>query len=160
MILDGIKGFEMVETMEGYHCMPAISDKNMDLRFKVKWGTENLKEVLNPSSKQYLMFQMAGVLEAEGIVDKTRAFGYLHLNYPEHKLQYALQFKSAERPPENDYMLIGEKMNVQWWNLPVSHTTCYTTIINGADQLISRGVVFFKLKNAWPFIKSLKLYKE
>ena len=155
-----IKGFEFVEVMEGYHYMPAVTQKKMSLRFKVKWGTEKLKEVLDPKSPSYLMFQLAGVLEAEGIADKTRTFGYLHLKYPEHKIQYALQFKSAEPPPVNDYLLTGEKMNIQWWNLPFSHTTCYTTIINGGDQLISRGVVFFKLKNAVSFIKSFKIYRN
>lgn len=154
-----IKGFEFTEIMEGYHYMPAISDKRMPMRFHVKWGTENLKEVLDPSSKAYLMFQLAGVLEIDGIVEKTRTYGYIHLNYPDNRIQYALHFKSAEKPPENDYILMGEKMNIQWWNLPYSHTTCYTTVMNGADQIISRGVVFFKLKNAWPFLKSFKLYK-
>ena len=154
-----IKGFEFIEIMEGYHYMPAVMDKKQHMKFHVKWGTENIKEVLNPKSKSYLMFQMAGVMEIEGIVDKTRTFGYLHLNYPDNRIQYMLQFKSAEAPPVNDYILTGEKMNIQWWNLPFSHTTCYTTVINGADQLISRGVVFFKLKNAIPFLKSFKLYK-
>jgi len=154
-----IKGFEFVETMEGYHYMPAVTAKKMDTCFTVKWGTENIKEVLNPKSNQFLMFQMAGILEIEGITEKTRTFGYLHLDYPHNRIQYMLQFKSAEQPPVNDYMFIGEKMNVKWWNLPFSHTTCYTTVINGADQLISRGVVFFKLKNLWPFLKSFKLYK-
>lgn len=155
-----IKGFEFTEVMEGYHYMPAVKKESMPLKFTLKWGTENLKDTLNPNSNRYLQFAAAGILEADGIVTGgTRTFGLIHLNYPENIIQYMLQFKSAERPPVNDYVLVGEKMNIKWYNLPYSHTTCYTTIVNGADQLISRGVAFFKMKNALSFIKSFKIYK-
>ncbi|MGC8928886.1 MAG: hypothetical protein ACP5QK_13325, partial [Myxococcota bacterium] len=56
------------------------------------------------------------------------------------------------------YLYIGEKVNIKPWNLPVSHTTCFGTIVEReTNRLISRSVVFFRYSTIPSFLLSFRL---
>jgi len=146
--------FSMNEVMEGYHEMPTLYNKRLPLKFECTWGTDDLKAFIDSSSPMFLTCPLSGTIYVEGLCDHAAIRGYLNLNYPKNTLSYEFNFRPANK---RLYLFTGKKVNVRWWNLPVSHTTCTFNITNEVDQLISTGVVFFKLKNALSFIKSLRV---
>lgn len=146
-------GFQMTETMEGYHWLPAISEERYPLVFTAEWGTIDIKSFFNPKDMKFLKCWLKGRITAQGICEDAKTRGYLDLNYPLGTIKYEFNFAAHGRM----FLLTGEKVNIKPWNLATSHTTCYTTIINDADELVSRGVVFFKPKRIIPFLRSFRL---
>lgn len=156
-----IKGFTITEKMEGYHYHLAEhgSPIRAPLHFELDWGTSHLQKVLDERNPSYLKFVATGTITAEGLFDKADVVGSLHLDYPNNRIIYILGIGSGNIYGKQDYVLFGEKTNIKWYNLPVSHTTCPIVIIGPTDELVSIGCVFFKLKNAIPFLTSFRLVR-
>jgi hypothetical protein len=150
-------GFEMREVMEGSHRFENGfgPPEDLPLRFDVVWGTDNLMEWLNPRSDRFLINSLYGHITAVGLCENAEVNGTLELRYFfEFKIRYRFEFEANKKV----YVYTGEKVNIKPWNLPVSHTTCFGTIVEkDTNILISRSVVFFKFSRIPSFLLSLRI---
>jgi len=146
-------GFKLSETMEGYHWLPAISDDKYPLVFTANCSTTDIRPFVDPESTRYLKCWLEGKLTAVGICEEAPIMGYVEIVESLGLLRYEFTFKSHGR----SFVLTAEKVNIKPWNFLHTLTTANTTIINDRDELVSMGVVFLKLKNILPMIKSFKL---
>ena len=146
-------GFKIKETMEGYHWIPAVSDDKYPLIFTANCSATNLRPFVDPENPRYLKCWLEGRLTAVGVCDDVPTMGYVEIVESLGLLRYEFTFKSLG----NVFVLTAEKVNIKPWNFLHSLTTAHTTIINNKDELVSMGVVFLKLKNILPMIKSFKL---
>jgi len=73
--------------------------------------------------------------------------------FTEGKIRYTFDFSAKGKM----YRYVGEKVNIRPWNLPVSHTTCFGTLVEKeSGRLVSRSVTFFKLHTTPAFMASLR----
>lgn len=156
MIKEGRLGFKIDETMTGWHRFEKgkTSGKKF-MEFKVTWGPESIRKWLNPINPKFLTQDLKGVVTIEGLCQDTPCEGTLELKYfDEHIIRYTFDFKVRKKT----YRYVGEKVNIQLWNLPVSHTTCFGRLTEkSTGKLVSTSVTYFKLSTALKFLMSLRL---
>ncbi|MCX7957822.1 MAG: hypothetical protein N3B13_02110 [Deltaproteobacteria bacterium] len=153
-------GFEMKEIMSGTHrfekgCGP---EGEFPLVFNVVWGTDNLSEWINPKSEKFMTNHLRGHVTVGGLCENAEVNGTLELRYfTEFKIRYRFEFSANGK----NYIYTGEKVNIKPWNLPVSHTTCFGTIVEkDSCRLISRSVAFFRYSTIPAFLMSFRLIKK
>ena len=150
----GAWGFSMNEVMSGEHVFaPGMGPPGKQpLEFRVRWGPENLANWLDRSSPGFLINKLEGSITAGGLCAQTPCQGTLELRYfSDHKLRYDFRFVIEG----DSYRFVGEKVNVRPWNLPVSHTTCFGTIVEEkTGRLVSRSVTYFRMSTVPAFLAS------
>ena len=153
----GHLGFKIDEVMSGEHRFePSFGpDGPRKMEFRGSWGPENIVEWLRPSSEKFLWQEFEGSITIEGLCKDAPATGSLELGYFEDKkIRYTLDFEVDGKP----YRFVGEKVNIRPWNLPVSHTTCFGTLVEvESGKLVSTSVTHFQLRDAPKFLTSLRL---
>jgi hypothetical protein len=156
-VREGRFGFRMDEVMSGTHvfqpgCGP---EGHLPFEFTVTWGPDDLRSWLDPQSDDYLSQVLEGTITIGGLCEAAPCKGRLELHYfDEHTLRYTLEFEVGGVR----YRYIGEKVNIQAWNLPVSHTTCVGVVTEvETGRLISRSVTHFRLRTIPAFLGSLRL---
>jgi len=149
-------GFEMREIMSGIHWFEngAGPVGEFPISFNVVWGTDNILEWINPKSPRFLINDLRGSINVGGLCEKADVRGVLELRYfKDFKIRYQFDFEANGRI----YTYVGEKVNIKPWNLPVSHTTCFGTIVEkDTNRLISRSVVFFRYSTIPQFLFSFR----
>ncbi len=150
-------GFSMHEVMTGRHrFQPGMGPEGAHLlEFRVDWGHPCLRTWLDPRGDEFMLNRMRGELDAVGLVEGAPCEGTLALRYlSDHRLVYDLGFEVEEVP----YRLVGEKVNIRPWNLPVSHTTAFVRITEAASgRLVSTGEVYFRWRTLPSFAASFRL---
>ena len=155
-ILSLLPGFSVDEVMTGTHEFASGAGPAgvHPFEFKVRWGPTDMGDFLNPSSEQFMLNDMEGTVTVGGLCAETPCRGTLALRYLiAKKIRYTFDFSVDGAT----YRYIGEKVNILPWNLPTSHTTCFGTLTDGAGQLVSRSLTFFRLRTAPAFLASFKL---
>lgn len=150
-------GFRIDEVMSGSHtfepgCGPA---GRLPMEFRVTWGHPHLAKFANPLDDQFGKAELAGTVSIDFLCQDTPCQGTFELNYlSEHTIRYQFEFDANKVR----FRYVGEKVNIWPWNLPVSHTTCFGTLIEVATgKLISRSVVHFRMSTMLPFVASFRL---
>lgn len=150
-------GFRMDEVMSGDHwfepgCGPS---GKLPFEFRVTWGPDDIRTWANPFGEAFMCQPLAGTVTVGGLCENAPCEGTLELRYfDEHKLRYRFTFEAGGKR----YRYVGEKVNIQPWNLPVSHTTCYGVLTEeDTGKLISKSVTHFRLKTIPGFLASLRL---
>lgn len=150
-------GFRINEIMTGEHRFePGFGPPGYHpMEFCCTWGPENIFEWLNPKGDKFLFQSMNGTVTIGGLCHDTPMEGTLELKYfDEKRIRYTFYFTVAD----TDYRFVGEKVNILPWNLPTSHTTCFGRLTEEqTGKLVSTSITYFKLKNLWDFISSLRL---
>lgn len=149
-------GFLMTEVMTGQHeFQPGFgSPGEKFMEFSVDWGPSNILDWANPTDGKFMLNDLSGNVTIEGLGANIPCEGRLELRYfDENKIRYVFHF---EHDSEN-YRFVGEKKNIQLWNLPDSHTRCYGKLFNGRDELISLSETRFEFPTSVDFIKSFRL---
>lgn len=153
------KEFQINGKFKGFHYMPAVHDKRMPMELWVKIGTTDIDKALDTNSDRYMMFDLAAKLHVEGIAEGVPARGFAFVDHIDDKIQLQMQFFVAEE----GYMLTAEKLNINWLKTftGLGDSQYYVTIVNGADQLISRGSVNIDIKEVLKLAKNFILsYKK
>jgi hypothetical protein len=148
-------GFLIREEMSGTHTFQdeRASRGPLPFVFQVRWGPRSLVEWLNPLGPRFLWQEVKGRVRAEGLCDWVPCHGTLELNYGQARIRYAFDFDVEGQA----YRFQGEKVNIRPWNLAVSHTTCYGTVVElESGKLISTSVTTFKLRHSLQFLASLR----
>lgn len=150
-------GFRMSEVMRGEHrfepgCGP---EGALPMVFRATWGTDDLAAFLDPRSEGFLCADLEGTVTAEGLCTGAPCRGTLELRYlTEHLIRYRFRFEAGGRWLQ----FVGLKVNIQVWNLPVSHTTCFGTITEEeSGRLISRSTTLFGWRQIPRFLASLRV---
>lgn len=150
-------GFSMSELMTGEHEFEESHGEpgRRFFEFKVRWGPRNVADWLNPQSANFGVHHLEGTVTAEGLCHNAPCEGTLELHYlTEHKIRYRFEFTAEGKR----YRYVGEKVNIQVWNLPVAHTTCFGRITEAeTGRLVSTSVTYFRLKTLPAFMTSLRL---
>lgn len=150
-------GFSMHEIMTGWHRFePGMGPEGEHrLEFRVDWGHPSLRTWLDPRHDEFMLNRMSGVLDAAGLVEGAPCEGTLALRYfTDHRLVYDLGFEAEGTACR----LVGEKVNIMPWNLPVSHTTAFVRITRAdTGRLVSTGDVYFRWRTLPSFAASLRL---
>lgn len=140
-------GFHARELMRGYH---EFVDGNgpagrHPFAFRARWGPESLREWLDPRKPTFLWQELAGEVSAGGLCDWTPMQGTLHLQYlPERRIRYDFDFAVDGRT----YRFLGDKVNLRWYNLATSHTTCFGVLTERkTGQLVSTGTTLFHFRD-------------
>ncbi len=157
MIKEKRVGFLMDEIMSGHHefepgCGPY---GRYPFEFKVTWGPKSLARWINPLGGDFMTQPLKGTVTVGGLCEKVPCTGTLELAYlTERKIRYTFEFTVNKKA----YHFVGEKVNILPWNLPVSHTTCFGTMVEKkTGKLISRSVTFFRFRTTPQFMSSLRL---
>lgn len=159
MIREKRLGFQFDEVMSGDHefesgCGP-VGKKKME--FRVTWGPRHFFQWINPFCKKFLVANLEGRVDVEGLCDSVPCRGTLELKYfTERKLRYTFNFEIEGKK----YLYIGEKVNLWPWNLHKTHTTCYgklTETEEDGSKLISQSVTHFRFRTLFQFIFSFRL---
>jgi hypothetical protein len=157
-LLRGRFGFRIDENMSGMHRFePGCGPEGYHpFEFTVTWGPDNLVDWLNPLGKRFMWQEMEGKVRVGGLCDWTPCRGTLELKYfDEHRIRYTFEFELEGQT----YRFVGEKVNIQLWNLPVSHTTCFGSLTEKqSGKLISTSLTFFHLNRSPEFMRSLRLH--
>jgi hypothetical protein len=150
-------GFKIDEIMSGTHqfvpgCGPA---GRWPLEFAVTWGPHHVTTWLDPRSDHFGLHDLQGTVTVGGLCKDAPCQGTLELSYlSDHKITYAFDFDVDG----TSYHYVGEKVNIQLWNLPVAHTTCYGTLTEQVSgRLISRSVTHFRMRTLPGFVLSFRL---
>jgi hypothetical protein len=157
-------GFSIKERMEGFYALhpEKAFDKNNTMIFDIEWGTSNLLEWLNPKNENFMVSGLQGTIEIDGFTKPVPCWGTLSLDYfRTNTIQYIFEFDSMVKTKVGGftkrYVYTGEKLNIKPWNLLTSHTTCFGTLVEKeTGKLVARSVVYFKFKNLFSFLTSLK----
>ncbi|MBM4356139.1 MAG: hypothetical protein FJ109_20500 [Deltaproteobacteria bacterium] len=149
-------GYSLDEVMSGTHEFePGAGPPGIHpFRFVVTWGATSVRRFLEPG-EQRLAATLSGAVTAGGLCSDAPCRGALRIDYfGRHMIRYDFEFTSDQGPCR----FVGEKVNIQVWNLPVSHTTCFGTVTRLSDgRLLSRAVVHFRLRTLPAFLASLRL---
>lgn len=149
-------GFTMEEVMSGVHSFAPGQGPvgEFPMEFKVKWGTDDLIQWLNPRHDDFMFNALCGTVTIGGLCEKVPCFGTLELRYfKDRSIRYTFWFRVADV----DYFYTGEKRNIWPWNLMVSHTTCYGKLVkSGTCKTASTSVTHFRLKAVLPFLLSFR----
>jgi hypothetical protein len=150
-------GFVMDEVMSGEHRFePGFgSPEPRPMEFRSTWGPKHISEWANPFGDKFMWQELHGTVTIDGLCENVPFDGTLELKYfSEHILRYSFTFEAKGK----EYRYVGEKVNIQPWNLPVSHTTCYGVLTEvKTGKLVSKSVTHFRFATAPAFIASLRL---
>ncbi|MBZ0273618.1 hypothetical protein K8I61_16390 [bacterium] len=150
-------GFHMDEVMVGEHELVGNGRPRgrRPFEFAVTWGPRDLAAWLDPRGDRFLTQELSGWITADGLCEKAACRGTLALRYfDDHAITYDFTFTANGR----GYRFVGEKVNIRWWNLPFSHTTCFGTIADAkTGRLVSRSVTHFRMRSAPRFLASLRV---
>ncbi|MBU2488142.1 MAG: hypothetical protein KKA60_02000 [Proteobacteria bacterium] len=156
MIGEGRVGFSMDEVMSGSHQFePGMGPPGRHpFEFRVTWGPRNMAKWANPLNEEFMTQPLEGTVTVGGMCYRVPCKGTLELAYfTEGKIRYTFEVSVEGK----DYHFVGEKVNIRPWNLPVSHTTCFGTLVEKeTGKLVSRSVTFFKLWRTPTFLASLR----
>jgi hypothetical protein len=125
------------------------------MEFRVTWGHPRMERFLNPLGGEFMVADLAGVVDVGGLCTAAACQGRLELRYlQEAKLRYVFDFEHDGKR----YHFVGEKRNLRPWNLHRTHTTCYGEL-RDADSgiLLSESVTYFRLRTAPAFMASFRL---
>jgi hypothetical protein len=157
MVSEGRFGFKMDETMSGEHRFePGMGPEGrFPFEFTATWGPEKVGPWINPFGDGFMKQPLSGTVTMGGLCQKSPCTGTLELNYfTEGTIRYSFDFTTGGVT----YRYIGEKVNIRPWNLPVSHTTCFGTVVEAeSGRLVSRSVTHFRMKTAPAFLASMRL---
>jgi len=157
MVSESRLGFEIDEVMTGRHEFePGFGEPGYrPMEFRVTWGHSHLSKWLNPRNGEFLNGPLRGKVTIGGLCVDAPCEGTLQLRYfTDHKIRYAFEFRSMGK----DYSFVGEKVNIQLWNLPVSHTTCMGRLTESkTGKLVSTSVTHFRFLSAPAFLASMRL---
>ena len=149
-------GFRIRETMSGRHeFAPDMGPPGRHpFAFHLRWGPDRLTDWLNPLGEQFLWQEVHGEVEVSGLCERTPCSGTLSLDYFRgRRIRYAFDFEVDGVA----YRFSGEKSNLRPWNLAVTHTTCFGTLVElGSGKLVSTSVTEFKLRDLPRFVCSLR----
>jgi len=150
-------GFRMDEEMSGWHeFLPGEGPVGrLPFSFQVRWGVRHLHEALQwDEGRPHLLVPLEGVVRAGGLCTEASCQGTLDLRYlVDRRLVYSFTFSCGDRT----FHFLGQKVNVLPHNLPVSHTTCFGTLVDaGTGRLVSRGVTRFRLRTLPAFLASFR----
>lgn len=153
----GRLGFRIKETMRGTHeLQPGHGASGpRPFEFRLTWGPDNVTQWLDRSSDQFLSQSAEGTISVDGLCERAPCHGVLQMDYfREKKIRYELDFDVNGK----GYRYVGEKVNIRPWNLPVSHTTCFGTLIEReTGQLVSTSVARFLVSMLPGFAASARL---
>jgi hypothetical protein len=143
-----MSGFRTREAMRGHH---EFHDGygppgRHPFVFRARWGPDRLREWLDPRQDTFLWQELDGEVLAGGLSDDwTPCRGTLHLQYfPQRRIRYDFDFEAGGRT----FRYVGDKQNIRWWNLLVSHTTCFGVVTErSTDRLVSTGVTLFRMRD-------------
>ena len=156
-LLNRTLGLRMNEVMSGEHEFEAGHgpEGTHPFEFRVMWGTDDLAAWLDPTSPRFLTCDLSGTVTVGGLCHAAPCGGRLALRYfDEHKIRYVFHFEVEGCR----YRFVGEKVNIQVWNLPVSHTTCFGVLTEvETGRLVSRSTTHFRMLTAPAFLASLRL---
>lgn len=149
-------GFYIKERMVGEHKF--FGKHNPDgvypFEFNVKWGTLSFREWLNPSKITFLTADLEGTVSVGGLCKEAKCVGTLSIDYIfDKKIVYSFNFVHCGKK----YIYVGEKVNIRPWNFLTSHTTCFGTIVDENEKLVSRSISYFKLFSIFSFLSSFKI---
>jgi len=140
-------GFRTRELMSGEHEFRAGHGPagRHPFAFRVKWGPDRLGEWLNPLGDRFLWNELEGEILVGGLCDWTPCRGTLDLEYfGPRRIRYTFDLEVAGKT----YRYVGDKVDIRAWNLPVSHTTCFGTLVELATgTLVSTSVTRFKMRH-------------
>ena len=149
-------GFRIDEVMEGTHEFEGQDEPGgpLPFRFSVTWGPPNLRAFLNPSSDTFGTAPLHGVITVGGLCEEVFCDGTIEIDYfGRHTIRYVFEFETDG----TRYRFVGEKVNIRPWNLTVSHTTCFGTLLEAdSGRLVSRSVTHFRLRTLPAFLASLR----
>ncbi len=150
-------GFHIDECMTGTHELePGGGPQGSRfMEFRVRWGPRDVLTWADPRGEQFMTQPMEGTITIDGLCRNTPCQGTFELKYfTGAKIRYTLHFEVDGTA----YTYVGEKLNIRPWNLPVSHTTCFGTLIESdSKRLISRSITFFRFRTALSFAGSFRL---
>ena len=157
MVSERRVGFRFDEEMSGEHVFePGMGPPgHHPMKFNVRWGAKRLSRFANPFDDEYGSAYLEGTVTVGGLCEKSACTGTFLVDYVhEHRIRYTFDFLVEGK----SYHYVGEKVNIQPWNLPVSHTTCYGTLTESeSGRLVSRSVTFFRMLTAPSMLASFRL---
>lgn len=157
MLRDRRLGFAVDETMAGYHTFePGLGPAGrLPMEFHVTWGTKNLRQYLDLKGDRFLVNDLQGRVSVGSLCRDVPCHGTLELKYiSEQSIRYTFDFAVDGKT----YHYVGEKVNIWPWNLLVSHTTCFGTLVEAqTGKLVSRSVTHFRLRTFPSFLMSFRL---
>lgn len=123
--------------------------------FRVSWGPKETSSFLFPGSGDFMVADLKGVVNIDGMDNNIPCSGKLEFKYiEEQKIRYTFDFKHDDK----FYLFIGEKRNIYPWNLPISHTTCYGEVIEKeSGTIISKSITHFHMDTLFEFLGSVRL---
>ncbi len=149
-------GFRIDEVMSGEHEFEERFGPvgKHPMEFKVRWGTDNFKEWIDPKGEKFLMNHLHGTVKIEELCDETPCTGQLQLRYFKgRKILYSFTFTVDG----TEYEYVGIKRNILPWNLLYTHTTCFGKLyLKENHTLISRSVTHFHLDTMRDFVQSMR----
>lgn len=147
-------GFRIRELMMGYHEYHEGPPGRQPFGFRLTWGPDRLRDWLNPFGERFMWQEAHGEVLIGGLTDWTPCSGTLELQYVSHR---RIRYCFDAVVDGVIYRYVGEKLNINPINLPVSHTTCYGTLTElESGRLVSTSLVFFKLRHLPRFAGSLR----
>lgn len=151
-------GFQITEKMEGYHrFMSDPFEKQRHMEFSANWGTADIASWLDPDNGLFGINLLNGTVTIEGLCENAAMSGTLLLKYLDNNsIVYLFSFIVDNK---DVYTYVGEKVNIKLWNLLTSHTTCHGILLDKNNKVVSTSTTFFKLKNLFSLLKSLKVFK-
>jgi len=157
MLKERRAGFLITEVMSGSHEFEPGQGPygEYPFEFHITWGPKSLAKWINPLSGDFMTQPLKGTVTVGGLCEKAPCTGTLEIAYwTERKIRYTFEFSVNNKA----YHYVGEKVNILPWNLPVSHTTCFGTLVEKkTGKLVSRSVVFFRLWRTPRFFASFRL---
>ncbi len=153
----GRLGFRMDEVMTGWHEFePGRGPAGqLPFEFQVTWGADDLRAWTDPHSPSFLRGRIEGTVTAGGLCEAAPCKGTLELRYfSDHRLRYDFTFDAGGKA----WHYVAEKVNIQPWNLPVSHTTAFGVLTEAkTGKLVSRSVTHFRVCRSPAFLASFRL---
>jgi hypothetical protein len=150
-------GFAIKEVMSGSHeFSPGQGPTGrMFMEFQVRWGAPDLKKCWQ-SQDWIWVNELDGRVTVAGLCDQAACPGRLEMRYlRDASIRYVFDFEANGMA----YRYVGEKVNIKPWNLPVSHTTCFGTLVEAdSGKLISTSLLHFRLRGLPRFLTSIRFH--
>ena len=151
-------GFLMDEIMTGTHRFVDGKGPSGEhpMEFRATWGNKNFSKWVNPFGGEFLHNTLCGKVDVGGLVVDAHCRGTLELRYfQDQKIIYTFEFADEQG---KQYKYVGMKKDLRPWNLHRTHTTCYGSITDlDTGEVISNGIVYFRISTALPFVMSFRL---
>ena len=145
--------FSMNEIMEGTHKFEEGfgPEGEHPMCFEVRWGSDSIKEFFNPFGERFLVSEMNGTVTVGGLCVKAPCSGTLALRYfNDATIVYDFKFRAGGK----NYRCKAKKINIKPWNLAVSHTTCFGTVVEESQRSTGPRCIFWRIP---AFLLSLRL---